>query len=201
MENTIIKNAFNAYTILLEMLEDRNYIIEDNNRKNINLFARDFEDNINLVFKKEGDELYCNILKQDKITKKDLIKIIETIIEKTKIKHILIMCNDKQLLNYISDFRIKFKINLEIFLISNMQINKSKHEFVPQHILFTDKEKKTFLKEKGYIEEQLPKIKSTDPMCLYYNGNEGDIFKIIRNSMTDRNKTSGQGIYYRIVVE
>ena len=38
-------------------------------------------------------------------------------------------------------------------------------------------------------------------MTLYYNGKVGDVFKIIRENMNGRNKTSGQGFYYRIVID
>ena len=141
-------------------------------------------------------------MKQEKIKKKDLIKNIENIKEENdNIQNILILCLDKQLLNYIIEFRTKFQLNLEIFLISNMQLNISKHELVPKHILLTDEEKKEFLEKNGYKESELPRIKLNDPMTLFNNGKVGDVFKIIRENMNGRNKTSGQGFYYRIVVD
>ena len=205
MENQIIKDTYNAYMIVLEMLEDRNFIIEDKHKKNITIFAKEYQeqDDISFIFNKEkSTDLYFSIMKQDKITKKDLIKHIENIKEKNnKIENILILCLDKQLLNYIIEFRTKFQLNLEIFLISNMQLNISKHELVPKHILLTDEEKKEFLETNGYKESELPRIKLNDPMTLYYNGKVGDVFKIIRENMNGRNKTSGQGFYYRIVID
>tara|TARA_Y100000591_G_scaffold324958_1_gene345180 strand:+ start:247 stop:825 length:579 start_codon:yes stop_codon:yes gene_type:complete len=191
--------------IVLEMLEDRNFIIEDKHQKNITIFAKEYQeqDDISFIFNKEkSTDLYFSIMKQDKITKKDLIKHIDNIKEKNhKIENILILCLDKQLLNYIIEFRTKFQLNLEIFLISNMQLNISKHELVPKHILLTDEEKKVFLETNGYKESELPRIKLNDPMTLYYNGKVGDVFKIIRENMNGRNKTSGQGFYYRIVID
>ena len=205
MENQIIKDTYNAYMIVLEMLEDRNFIIEDKHQKNITIFAKEYQeqDDISFIFNKEkSTDLYFSIMKQDKITKKDLIKNIDNIKEKNhKIENILILCLDKQLLNYIIEFRTKFQLNLEIFLISNMQLNISKHELVPKHILLTDEEKKVFLETNGYKESELPRIKLNDPMTLYYNGKVGDVFKIIRENMNGRNKTSGQGFYYRIVID
>ncbi len=205
MENQIIKDTYNAYMIVLEMLEDRNFIIEDKHQKNITIFAKEYQeqDDISFIFNKEkSTDLYFSIMKQDKITKKDLIKHIDNIKEKNhKIENILILCLDKQLLNYIIEFRTKFQLNLEIFLISNMQLNISKHELVPKHILLTDEEKKVFLETNGYKESELPRIKLNDPMTLYYNGKVGDVFKIIRENMNGRNKTSGQGFYYRIVID
>ena len=204
MENQIIKDTFDAYMIVLEMLEERNFIIENKHKKNITIFAKEYQeqDEIFFILKKNDIDLYFSIMKQDKITKKDLIKHIEKIKEKNdNISNILILCLDKQLLNYIIEFRIKFQLNLEIFLISNMQLNISKHELVPKHILLTDEEKKEFLEETGYRKSELPRIKLNDPMTLFYNGKVGDIFKIIRENMNGRNKTSGQGFYYRIVVD
>lgn len=205
MENKIIKETFNAYMVVLEMLEDRNFTIDDKNRINITIFAKEYQekDEMSFIFNKDkSTNLFFSILKQDKITKKDLIKHIENIKENNdSIENILILCLDKQLLNYIIEFRTKFQLNLEIFLISNMQLNISKHELVPKHILFTNEEKKEFLEEKKYKESELPRIKLNDPMTLYYNGKVGDVFKIIRENMNGRNKTSGQGFYYRIVVD
>ena len=205
MENQIIKDTYNAYIIVLEMLEARRFLIEEKDKKNITIFAKEYQEKDEMFFilkKKEKFELYFSIMKQEKITKKDLIKHIENIKEENdNIQNILILCLDKQLLNYIIEFRTKFQLNLEIFLISNMQLNISKHELVPKHILLTDEEKKDFLEKNGYKESELPRIKLNDPMTLFNNGKVGDVFKIIRENMNGRNKTSGQGFYYRIVVD
>lgn len=193
MENKNIKEIFNSYNILLEMLEDRKIKIEEKNRYDINVFSKLIDDNINIIF---NDELILYILKGDKITKKELLKIIEN----NKYGHIIILTFDKQLLNYTNEFSEKFKINLEIFQVSKLQINISKHDIVPKHILLTAEEKKEFLEDRGIKEHELPKIlKNSDPMCSYFNGQIGDIFKIIRNDMNNYNRTSGQSIYYRIV--
>ena len=44
-------------------------------------------------------------------------------------------------------------------------------------------------------------MKINDPVAKYFNAKIGDVFKIIRKNMVGRNRTSGQGIYYRIVSE
>ena len=65
--------------------------------------------------------------------------------------------------------------------------------FIPEHILLSDKEKKDFLEI--FKENELSKITDTDMMSRYYNAKVGDIFKIIRPSLT-----AGKNIFYRKVV-
>lgn len=65
--------------------------------------------------------------------------------------------------------------------------------FIPEHILLSDKEKKDFLEI--FKENELSKINDTDMMSRYYNAKVGDIFKIIRPSLT-----AGKNIFYRKVV-
>ena len=84
MENQIIKDTYNAYIIVLEMLEARRFLIEEKDKKNITIFAKEYQEKDEMFFilkKKEKFELYFSIMKQEKITKKDLIKHIENIKE------------------------------------------------------------------------------------------------------------------------
>ena len=78
-------------------------------------------------------------------------------------------------------------------------MNILKHELQPKFILLSDEEKKYILAR--YNEMDIPKIKIDDPITRYYHAKPSQIFKIIRKNMVGRNKTSSQGIYYRIVVE
>lgn len=65
--------------------------------------------------------------------------------------------------------------------------------FIPEHILLSDKEKKDFLEI--FKENELSKINDTDMMSRYYAAKVGDIFKIVRPSLT-----AGKNIFYRKVV-
>jgi DNA-directed RNA polymerase subunit H (RpoH/RPB5) len=74
--------------------------------------------------------------------------------------------------------------NLQIFHISNITFNISKHVLVPKHEKL-NKIEVQYLFNKIMIDSvyQLPYINPTDPMAKYINLREGDVCRIIRNSV------------------
>lgn len=83
--------------------------------------------------------------------------------------------------------------NVEFFFEHEMMEDIPSKLFIPEHILLTDDEKKEFLTI--FKESELAKINDTDMMSRYYNAKSGDIFRIIRPSLT-----AGKNIFYRKVV-
>lgn len=86
----------------------------------------------------------------------------------------------------------------EIFLDSDLMIDKVKHVSVPKHELISQdqKEFQDFFKEYLINKKQMPKIFVTDPIAKYYNAKVGMIFKITRIS-----ETSGYATYYRLIIK
>lgn len=76
-----------------------------------------------------------------------------------------------------------------------VDVNIFEHELVPKHEVVSEEEKQKLLKKLKVSEDQLPKIKSTDPVARILKAKKGDLIRIIRNS-----PTAGTSIYYRIVV-
>ena len=70
------------------------------------------------------------------------------------------------------------------------------HQLVPDHILLSDNEAHLVLKGYSIEKEQLPKIRSTDPVIMEIGAQVGDIVKIIRKS-----QTAGEADFYRLVIE
>ena len=200
MDNITLNKIHNSYIIVTEMLSDRGFQIK--NTLDLLNFNKEIEKNINEVYYKNKDEcIYFLILKENKIQKKDIIEYVDNIYKGNKVNKysILFLLFDKQISLYKNEISEKYNIDIEIFLINNLFMNISKHEIQPEFILLNENEKNELLEK--YNKENLPQIKIIDPMNMYYNGKIGDIYKIIRNGMVDRNRTSGQGIYYRIVVK
>ena len=71
-----------------------------------------------------------------------------------------------------------------------------KHKLVPDHTILSKTEVKKVLKELDIHQEQLPKIKSDDPVAKAIGAKEGDVLKITRKS-----HTAGKFDTYRLVLE
>lgn len=199
-----MKNTFQAYLNILEILKERGYKIDDDSLLAFDIFSKKYEEIDNFVYtykhkSNKDDEIYLSILKESKITKKEMLNKMQSIIDETHYKNLLFLTTNSQILNYVKELKQKFNIDVQFFTIDNLQMNILKHELQPKFILLSDEEKTKILEK--YNENNIPKIKLDDPITRYYNAKPSQIFKIIRKNMVKRNKTSSQGIYYRIVVE
>ncbi len=84
--------------------------------------------------------------------------------------------------------------NAEIFTIYELLEDIPAKEFIPEHILLNDDNKKELLETFGLNE--LGRINSTDIMARYYGAKLNDVFRIIRPNIN-----SGTSIYYRLVIQ
>lgn len=84
---------------------------------------------------------------------------------------------------------------MEDFLESEMLINITEHELVPQHVLLTTEEKEELFSRYRLKESQLMKMLTTDPVARYYGYKRGQVIKIIRKS-----DTAGRYVTHRLVV-
>lgn len=71
-----------------------------------------------------------------------------------------------------------------------------KHKLVPDHTILSKTEANKVLKQLNIRQEQLPKIKSDDPVVKEIDAKPGDILKITRKS-----HTAGKFATYRLVLE
>jgi DNA-directed RNA polymerase subunit H (RpoH/RPB5) len=76
------------------------------------------------------------------------------------------------------------------------EVDITKHELVPKHILLNENEKNEMLKKYGVVLKQLPRITITDPVIKILDGKPGDVVKIIRKS-----QTAGETVYYRVIIK
>ena len=86
---------------------------------------------------------------------------------------------------------------VQIFHYKSLIINITKHQYVPHHVLIKDKREIRDILEFYSLKNVsgLPAILKSDPVCKYYNGSVGDIFKIYRCDKND-----GDMIVYRGVI-
>ncbi|XP_033254763.1 DNA-directed RNA polymerases I, II, and III subunit RPABC1-like [Drosophila miranda] len=83
---------------------------------------------------------------------------------------------------------------VEQFLESELTINVTKHELVPQHFVMSEVEKKQLFRRFRLKESHLMRLLSNDPVARYYGLKPGQVVKIVRTSAT-----AGEYISYRIV--
>ena len=114
----------------------------------------------------------------------------------TNVKHIIVTQYkvNKPFLTLCNQYSI------ENFSIQSLGVNITKHSLVPEHVLYSTKNHK---KEREELKQNLsintwstlPIMHKTDPVAKYYGAEEGDIFKITRNS-----KTAGKYVSFRYIV-
>jgi DNA-directed RNA polymerase I, II, and III subunit RPABC1 len=88
----------------------------------------------------------------------------------------------------------EIKENDEIFLMSELIFNRTKHRLVPKHVLISEVEKKDVLSTYDCRDTQIPRMVTTDYIARYFGAKAGDMFKIHRPS-----PSSGMYITYRVV--
>jgi|TARA_Y100000389_G_C17432124_1_gene503324 DNA-directed RNA polymerase subunit H (RpoH/RPB5) len=202
----LIKETFQAYLNVIDMLKERGYEVIDNEILSIDIFSKKYEESDEFMYifdhKINKSKIYFSIFKESKITKKDLINKIKIIVEENQYDNYLFLTSDSQTLNHINEVNNIFNMDIQLFVIDKLQINILKHVLQPDEIiLYNNEDTAKLLKDRKWKEEELPKINLKDAVSRYFNAKSGQIFKFIRTSMVDVNSTSSQGIYYRIVVE
>ena len=83
--------------------------------------------------------------------------------------------------------------NAEIFTLYELLEDIPAKEFIPEHILLNNDDKKELLDSFGLNE--LGRLYSTDIMARYFGAKLNDVFRIIRPNIN-----SGTSIYYRLVI-
>jgi len=102
------------------------------------------------------------------------------------------------IINKLSDRAIKQILeyqNTEVFTITELMIVIIDHDIVPLHILLTEDEKSKYFLEFNHHPRDMKKILVNDPVARFYGAKVGDLFKIIRPTIT-----SGKEIDFRMVI-
>jgi DNA-directed RNA polymerase subunit H (RpoH/RPB5) len=115
----------------------------------------------------------------------------------------IIFISDINLNTQMSEDLKKYTQNMRITLFQgdHLLFNITKHFLVPKHHLMSDQEYKEFVKnEKGMV-TRLPIIFETDPISRFYGAKPGQIFKIIRENLSDDTMVRYSEFYRYVTTE
>ena len=133
--------------------------------KKKNFFSMEYEKKILVHF----------IIKSNK--KKVCLKDVKDIFQKKSYQTLLIV-PDK--LSFDSNLEIQKYKNVEIFSYDFFLFSLPRHEYIPNHSPLTPQEKKDFLSHRNLFLNQLPLLRSNDPIVKYYGWKKDTIIKIQR---------------------
>ncbi len=192
----------NAWNTCIELIKDRNFIIDDTynqisdadfryllSEKNIDIYAENAEKN---------RSIYIKFLLTTKI-KPTLIKnIVDEIKEQSQYPNfdLIIVLKSKPNNTITKIEKEKTGVNLQIMWCKQLQINITKHFLVPNHTKCSDEEVSDILKKYSLINKlQLPIVLRDDPVIRYYNFKSGDVIRITGTKLSMNNNY----IFYRCV--
>jgi DNA-directed RNA polymerase subunit H (RpoH/RPB5) len=202
-----IDKLWKSRNIILEILQDRKYIIPKSNYIDFDTFVQTIVNNNDEVIVRKNMMLtFCKKIDQDKIgviwphepKLGTNIRDISLFLESLEIKRAIIVVNDS-ITSWGAAFIKNLKANkifIDIYTLAETQFNITKHYLVPMHRLCTKLEKKRIMIAYSIEKDKLPQIRQCDPIVRHFGAVRGDLFKIFRESETQKGKHS---ISYRIV--
>ena len=194
------KNLYKVRETILEMINDRGYLVPESenitfeefvlkyNNKNIDIFIND---------EVKNKKIYVHFHNDIKnFSKSDLKSIIQKVISEFSDQDInlILLLREKENSAVSKELTKEAYKNVEVFLKKNMLFNITHHLLVPKHILLTKEEEKDLLEKYNTNKGKLPKISKVDPIAKYYGMKSDQVCKIIRKS-----PEVGEYIYYRLV--
>ena len=84
---------------------------------------------------------------------------------------------------------------MDLFSENELLVDITEHYLVPQHIALSEGETKEVLDRLAIPADKLPRISIDDPICRYYGFKQGQVIKIIRDSLA-----GGRSVAFRVVL-
>ncbi|GMH08133.1 hypothetical protein Nepgr_009973 [Nepenthes gracilis] len=102
----------------------------------------------------------------------------------------LILVLQNQITSQASKAVDLFSFKVEIFQITDLLVNITKHVLKPRHHVLTEQEKKKLLKKYSLEEKQLPRMSQKDAIARYYGLEKGQVVKVICSSFLSSSSSS-----------
>jgi DNA-directed RNA polymerase subunit H (RpoH/RPB5) len=145
---------------------------------------------------------FYNAEADKKKTPQIMIDILALRKRNRQIKDILFIADEPMNTQMTEDLK-KFRedIKFTIFIGDHLLFNITKHFLVPKHHLMTEEEYKEFVKTEKNLLRKLPIIFETDPIARFYGAKPGQIFKIIRENLSDDGMVRFSEFYRYVTTE
>lgn len=188
-----MEKIYKSFDTIMEMLDDRGLQVQRLTADQIKTFLQQQANKVG--FEIMIDDIRLVYYLTHKFKWSELKKMFEDEPPQKPSLTILIVM-DKITQNNLKQLQ-ELKIELQIFLLHELQFNISKHVLVPKHELISDPEEKKRIMDMYSLKSthQLPIILRHDPMARWLNLKGGDVVRITRPS-----QTSGQYVSYRCCV-
>jgi len=171
---------------LLEMLRDRGFSVPT---AEIELSLQDFRSihgqtpdierlKISASRRSNPDDKILVIFCGPGVVKVNVIRIIGTMIGNKDSLGRLILVVQNRVTNQALKAMDLFSFKVEVFQITELLINITKHALKPKHRVLTDAEKKKLLKKFSLEEKQLPRMLQKDAISRYYGLEKGQVVKV-----------------------
>jgi len=174
---------------ICKMLKDRRMI---KNSKELYSIIKNIGDNLEVNFNYESKNIAIKIIYNSITTIKDS-NDIENFLDKYSKYHkfIVITSLSKKAFKQFDEYPLT-----EVFQEIELMVNVLEHDLQPKFRLLTKSEVDEYFKTYENKKREMPRIVDSDPVARYFGAKIGDVFEIIRPSVT-----TGESITYRIVVQ
>ncbi|KAK4481680.1 hypothetical protein RD792_012587 [Penstemon davidsonii] len=109
--------------------------------------------------------------------KVNVVRAIATQIANKESLSGLILIAQNEITNQALKAMDLFPFKVELFQITDLLVNITKHELKPKHQVLTDKEKENLLNKYNIDEKQLPRMSQKDAIARYYGLEKGQVVK------------------------
>ena len=198
-----IKNIYKSRNILIEILQNRDFNVDDYNEFSINEINIMVSNNqLDLLLEnKNNTKIFVKYYLGKSLRPNNIQEIVEDLFNLEEIlskdDELLIIVKDdindsiKAILIHIWNIQ---KIFVSIISLKRLQYNILNHNLVPEHIIMTEEEKLDVKKKYNIIDDsKFPEISRFDPVSTLIGLRPNNLCKIIRPS-----KTSITSEFYRL---
>ncbi|KAL2478385.1 DNA-directed RNA polymerase V subunit 5C [Forsythia ovata] len=182
------KRLYMARRTVVEMLIDRGYMVA-NAEVELSRTLSDFRavfgekpevDQLRLIAGRASNpsrKILVLFSENIEIRKKNMVYLLSQIMNKEMLDKVILILQNK-MNSYARKVADEHSVKVEIFPISDLLVNITKHVHMPKHEILTAEEKLQLLKKYAVENKQLPIMLENDAISRYYGLVKGQIVKV-----------------------